>query len=87
VIDDSWWAALGARVLPPVQVQIIEALRCIDQPLSAAELFVVLDKQPEWQRFCHHLRRLIHLRVIALIQAPSVSDPPEISYQLVAPAQ
>jgi hypothetical protein len=83
-IDDSWWAALVGRVLPQTQVQIIEALRVIDRPLTAGELFLVFDKEPVWLAFCRHVRRLTDLRVIALAERPSGSNPLETPYRLVA---
>lgn len=82
-INDSWWAALAGCLLPRVQVQIIEALRWIDQPLSAGELFLVFNKEPVWLAFCRHMRRLTHLRAIEFVQAPSGSDPLATPYRLV----
>jgi hypothetical protein len=62
--EDFCWAALVARVLHPVQVEIIEALRLIDQPLSATELLRVFKGQRVGLRIEHHLRRLRSLNAI-----------------------
>jgi Helix-turn-helix domain len=64
--DDFCWGALAARVLHPVQVQIIEALRWIDRPLSAGELLRVLRGEQAGLRIEHHLRRLRRLGAVAL---------------------
>jgi hypothetical protein len=52
-VEDYFWATLAARVLHPVQVEIIEAMHWIDQPLSAADLAEVVN--PRFKR--SHLDR------------------------------
>lgn len=82
-IDDSWWGALAVRMLHPVEVQIVEALRHIDQPLSAGELFRACEEKPHWFAFVQHVRRLSKLRAIMLAEAPLVDNPLETRYRLV----
>ena len=65
-IGDCFWGALAARVLHPVQVEIIEALWRIDRPLSATDLLQVFDAKPNGLRIEHHLRRLTRLDALAL---------------------
>jgi predicted MarR family transcription regulator len=63
---DFCWGALAARLLHPVQVEIIEALRWIDRPLAARDLLLVLGRKPTGVRIEHHLRRLTRLDAVAL---------------------
>ena len=55
---DQFWATLGARLLHPVQVQIIEAMLWIDYPLSASELVKVFGGKPHLSKLAYHVRRL-----------------------------
>lgn len=60
------WGALAAHVLHPVQVEIIEALQWIDQPLTAADLLHIFDAKRSGLRIEHHLRRLTKLDAVML---------------------
>lgn len=86
-LGDSWWASLVARVLHPVQVQIIEALRWIDQSLSPADLARIFDEKPEWQVLVHQLRGLTRLGAIVLAETPTQRDAMDIAYRLVVERQ
>jgi hypothetical protein len=57
-VGDFCWGALAAHVLHPVQVEIIEALRWIDRPLTATDLLQVFGAKRSGLRIEHHLRRL-----------------------------
>jgi len=62
-VSDAWWAALAGAVLHPVQVQIIEALRHIDRPLTVWDLSeIVFDVEPV--HLDYHLGRLRRLGVL-----------------------
>lgn len=65
-IGDVWWAELAARLLHPVQVEIIEALRWINRPLSPADLLRILGGKRVGLRIEYHLRRLARLDALAL---------------------
>jgi DNA-binding transcriptional ArsR family regulator len=39
------WDALVPHLVHPLKVMILEALRCIDQPLSASDLTKVIDDE------------------------------------------
>jgi hypothetical protein len=67
IAEDFCWGELAARVLHPVQVEIIEALRWIDRPLTAIDLLNVLDGKRLGLRIEHHLKRLT--RLDALVSA------------------
>ncbi len=60
-IPDGFWAALAARLLHPQQLQIIEALRWIDRPLSASELVQVFHREQRLSSVAYHVRRLVAL--------------------------
>lgn len=81
-LSDVWWATLAVRLLHPVQVQIIEALRCVGQPLSLRDLSEIVN-DVEWVHLDYHigrLRRLGALDFTGLRQGDSVMD---VRYQLV----
>jgi hypothetical protein len=63
-IGSSFWAALAAHALHPAQVEIIEALRWIDQPLSAADLLKICEGQRAELRIEHRLRGLKRLGAV-----------------------
>jgi predicted MarR family transcription regulator len=63
--DDFCWATLAARLLHPVQVEIIESLRWIGRPLSATDFVYVFGGKRAGLRIEYHLRRLRKLGVVA----------------------
>jgi hypothetical protein len=77
------WAALVARVLHPVDVQIIEAFQRLEQPLSAGDLDQLFDGEVPWTRLCHHMRRLTKLDAIELGETPTTRNITDIAYRLV----
>jgi predicted MarR family transcription regulator len=80
--NDFCWGALVARVLHPVDVQIIEALACVDRPLSMSDLAKLFNEELEWTLIVRHLRRLRHCRAITPAKAPQLNDLTTISYRL-----
>jgi hypothetical protein len=64
-IGDSYWAALVARVLHPAHVEIIEALRWIDRPLTGTDLVGVLQGQRVGLRIERRLQQLARLGAVA----------------------
>jgi len=64
-VGDFAWGELVARVLHPVQVEIIEALWWIGLPLTATDLFWVFDAKHDRSRIERHLRRLTKLDAVA----------------------
>jgi hypothetical protein len=75
------WEALVARVLHPVDVQIIEALLWIGQPLSAGDLTQLFDDD-RWALFGRHLRRLAKLDAVELGETPTLGNVADVSYRL-----
>lgn len=55
------WARLVPRIVHPLKVVIVEALLCIDQPLSAAQLSRILDEEFHLSQISHHVRSLAEL--------------------------
>jgi DNA-binding transcriptional ArsR family regulator len=82
LITDAWWAALVADLLHPIQVQIIEALRWIDQPLSAGDLSETVD-DVEPARFDYHLGRLKKLGALDCGLVPPGTGFMDVHYRLV----
>jgi hypothetical protein len=64
--EGSFWAALAARAIHPIQVEIIEAMRWIDRPLTATDLSRVLEEQRAGLRIDRRLRQLARLDAVAL---------------------
>lgn len=77
------WAALVARLLHPVDVEIIEALQWIEQPLSADELSKVFDGEWSWAKVSHHIRRLDKLDAVELSEIQTMPNIADIHYRLV----
>jgi hypothetical protein len=82
---DFCWAALVARVLHPVDVQIVEAFRWIGEPLSAGDLAQIFDEELPWILLGRHLRRLERLAAVELEETPTTRNIMDIRYRLVAP--
>ena len=82
LIGDAFWAGLAARVLHPVDVQIIEAFRWIEEPLSGGDLAQLFDGQVSWAALGHHMRRLAKLDAIVLAEAPTTRNITDIRYRL-----
>jgi hypothetical protein len=79
------WAALVARVLHPAEVQIIEALRWIERPLSAGDLSELFDGKLSWVVACRHIRHLTQLGAIETEQEPALREFADIRYRLTSP--
>lgn len=75
VVEDFCWGELAARLLHPVQVEIIEALRWIGEPLTAAELVSVFGGEYPELRLEHHLRRLTGLEALRQVSKHDPSMP------------
>ena len=82
------WSALVAQVLHPAQVEIIEVLRWFDRPLSVADLLRILEGDRAEPRIEHHLRRLLRIKAVALVNSQAPHPPLEQrSYRLVKRAE
>ncbi|HET7054319.1 MAG TPA: helix-turn-helix domain-containing protein [Solirubrobacterales bacterium] len=66
---EEFWSALPEKVIHPVRVPVVEALRWIDEPLSAIEIVDVLDGFVSMWEAAHHLRALQALGVVKLVPA------------------
>jgi len=80
--NGAWWETLVGRLLHPCQIQMIDALRRTDHPLTAGELFEACDGDPEWLRFVHLLRRLDNLGAVEPAGLPPDRNPFELRYRL-----
>jgi DNA-binding transcriptional ArsR family regulator len=65
-MGEALWAELAPRLLHPIQVQIIEALRWIGLPLTAADLLQVFERKGRGLRIERHLQRLTKLGATTL---------------------
>jgi hypothetical protein len=63
-VPDGFWPALAGRLLHPVQVQIIEAIRWVDRPLSASELVQIHCEEHRLSTIAYHVRRLSDLEAL-----------------------
>lgn len=77
------WAALVARVLHPMDVQIIEAMEWVEEPLSAGDLTQLFDGKPSWALMGRHMRRLTKLEAIEPSETPTMRNVTDIRYRLV----
>ncbi len=83
--DIGFWNVLDDRVLDPIQVPIIEALRWVAEPLSAIRMVDVLDGYLTMWEAADHLEAL---RALGIVE-PTAADPSikqksnfDVSYQL-----
>jgi hypothetical protein len=80
---EAFWGTLAARVLHPIDVQIIEAFQWIELPLSAGDLTQLFDGKSSWAVVGRHMRRLAKLGAIELGETPTTRNIRDISYRLV----
>jgi hypothetical protein len=74
---DQFWATLGARLLHPIQVQIIEAMLWVDRPMSASVLVKVFGEELRLSTVAYHVRRLGSLCALKTVntRVPSRGSP------------
>lgn len=63
-----------------LQVEIIEALRVLDEPLSPTELEKVFGKRTPVSNIAYHCRRLTQLKVLRLVRTRPVRGAVEHFY-------
>lgn len=81
-IADAWWAALAAKLLHPVQVQVIEAFRHIGQPLTVRDLSEIVDSV-EPVHLDYHVGRLRRLGAVDCRLVQAGTGFMDVAYQLV----
>ncbi len=64
---DQFWGTLGACLLHPIQVQILEAMLWIDRPMSASALVKVFSEELRLSTVAYHVRRLDKLRALRTV--------------------
>jgi hypothetical protein len=72
---DGFWGSLGDSALDPVQVPMLEALRWIDEPLSAIGLVDVLDGYLTMWEAKYHLEGLETASMVKPTSADGSSEP------------
>ncbi len=83
---DQFWGMLGARLLHPIQVQIIEAMLWIDRPLSASTLVQVFDGKIRPSTVAYHVLRLNSLRALKKVgKREPLRGSPEKLYRVRLP--
>lgn len=85
--DTFDWAGLVARTLHPIEVQIIEAMQWLDQPLSAGDLAQLFDEAVPWPVLCRHFRRLTKLEAIELAEPATERNISSVTYRLARPSR
>lgn len=81
---EGFWVMLAVRLLHPMQLQIIEAMRWIGRPLSASQLVKVLDGEATLSTVAYHVRRLAELGALKPGGRRQVRGAMEKSYRLAA---
>ncbi len=77
------WGTIVAKVIHPIDVQIIEALRWIEQPLSAGDLAQLFNDGHSWAKIGRHLRRLAKLDAIEISEPITLRKAIDVRYRLV----
>jgi DNA-binding HxlR family transcriptional regulator len=80
-VNDPWWEAFAAAIVPEAQKAIIDALKAAGGPLSRAELADLaggMKRRPPW--IDHHLTRLRKLNAIEI--EVRGTGPDRIKYRL-----
>jgi Helix-turn-helix domain len=80
---DEFWLDLPEAALHPVRVQLVEALRWIEEPLSAAALISVCDGTLRRPEVVHHLRRLEALNIVEPAEKQTARHRIDTPYRLV----
>lgn len=58
------WGALLSRSVHPTRLWIIEAMRIIDQPLSASELERIFDRKQSTSAISYHMNTLAKIGIV-----------------------
>jgi hypothetical protein len=66
------WGALLSRSIHPTRLWIIEAMRVIDQPLSASELEQVFEGKQSTSAISYHMNTLAKIGIIELAEMQQV---------------
>jgi hypothetical protein len=74
------WSALVAQVIHPTKIQIIEAMRWIDEPMSAIKLETIFDKTISLSNISYHVESLKKLGVLRLVKKRPVRGATEPFY-------
>jgi DNA-binding transcriptional ArsR family regulator len=75
------WSAL-ASLVHPIRVEIIEAILCIEQPLSATQLAMVFDRKYELPRLSYHVGILAKAGLLKVVSRRQVRGAVETFYTL-----
>jgi len=80
------WEALVPRVVHPVKVAVIEALRWIGRPMSPTELVVVLDCKDFYLGLvAYHVGKLVELGAVEPVRERQVRGAIETFYFFPGP--
>lgn len=74
------WAALVPRVMHPMRVTIVEALRWIGQPLSPSELSRIFDGEFSVSFVSYHVRELAKVGALGKARTRQVRGAQETFY-------
>jgi predicted MarR family transcription regulator len=77
------WAVLVPQAIHPRRVEIIEAMRWLDNPLSSSDLVQVLDKKFTVNHLAYHVRELWKAGALEKTRTRQVRGAMETYYKLV----
>ncbi|HEV7398659.1 MAG TPA: helix-turn-helix domain-containing protein [Solirubrobacterales bacterium] len=70
--DPLDWGALLSRSIHPTRLWIIEAMRVIDQPLSASELEDVFERKQSTSAISYHMTTLAKIGIVKQVEMQQV---------------
>ena len=79
----NFWGELAALLLHPIQIEILEMLLWIDEPLSASELTKVYQGERHLAKVNYHVRRLVTLGTLRMVEELQVRGTLKTTYRLV----
>lgn len=68
-LPDFDWGRLAPRVLHDVRIEIIEAMRYLGRPLSAADLRKVFEERYGLSLVAYHLQELAKAQAVVLVRS------------------
>lgn len=85
--NDNFWGLIAGIVLHDVQVAIIEAMRWLNQPLSAVLVMKMFDEENYMPvgHISYHFKRLAELSILEYVKGVPRRGARERMYFLAAP--
>ena len=74
------WESLVPRIIHPLKTAIVEALMCIDRPLSASDLHKVFETETSLGLVSYHLQELVKIGALEKVKKRQVRGAEEKFY-------